>query len=116
MILLIDNYDSFVFNLARYFVELGQEVEVARNDGLTVSGARLMAPKAIVLSPGPCDPERAGVSIPLIRELSGSIPILGVCLVHQAIAAAFGGKVVRSGHPMHAVSSEIFHQGRGIFE
>ncbi|MBI4585563.1 MAG: aminodeoxychorismate/anthranilate synthase component II [Planctomycetes bacterium] len=115
MIFLIDNYDSFVFNLARYFKELGQDVNVARNTAVTVSEVLALNPQAIVLSPGPCDPERAGVCIPIIRELSGSIPILGVCLGHQAIAAALGGRVARSGHPMHAVASSIHHRGQGIF-
>jgi para-aminobenzoate synthetase component 2 len=116
MILLIDNYDSFVHNLARYFRELGREAMVVRNDALSVAAVRELAPDAVVLSPGPCDPAAAGVSVPLVRALSGHLPILGVCLGHQAIAAAFGGRVVRSGHPCHGVASPVHHDGRGVFE
>jgi anthranilate synthase/aminodeoxychorismate synthase-like glutamine amidotransferase len=115
MILLIDNLDSFVYNLARYLEELGQEVEVVRTGAITVGAVRERAPGAIIISPGPCDPERAGISVPLARALSGAIPILGVCLGHQAIAAAFGARVRRSGHPMHGVATEIHHRGGGIF-
>ena len=93
MILVVDNYDSFVFNVVRYFEELGETVEVVRNDALDVAGIRARNPEAVVISPGPCPPAEAGVSLPAIRELSGEVPILGVCLGHQAIGAAFGGRV-----------------------
>ncbi len=99
MILVLDNYDSFVFNVVRYFEELGQTVRVVRNDALDVAGIRALAPEALVVSPGPCSPAEAGVSLPAIRDLSGSLPILGVCLGHQAIGAAFGGKVERARRP-----------------
>ena len=97
MILLLDNYDSFVFNLARYFEELGREPHVVRNDAITVEGAAALEPEAIVVSPGPCSPNEAGISLDLIRALSGKIPILGVCLGHQAIGQAFGGALADSG-------------------
>jgi anthranilate synthase/aminodeoxychorismate synthase-like glutamine amidotransferase len=116
MILLIDNYDSFVHNLARYFVELGQEVRVVRNDDVGVADVRALAPGAVVLSPGPCDPARAGICVELVREMSGEVPILGVCLGHQAIAMAFGGRVLPSGAPRHGVASAVTHDGHGVFE
>ncbi len=115
MILLIDNYDSFVFNLARTFRELGQEVEVRRNDSVSTESVREQSPAAVVLSPGPGTPQAAGICVSLVRDLSGSIPILGVCLGHQAIAVAFGGRVRRSGCPAHGVASAIHHDGRGVF-
>lgn len=114
MILLIDNYDSFVHNLARYLVQLGQVTRVVRNDALTVDDVRQIRPAALVLSPGPCTPAEAGISIPLVQQLHASVPILGVCLGHQAIAAAFGGRVVR-GQPMHGRTSQVHHDGRGVF-
>lgn len=114
MILLIDNYDSFVHNLARYFTQLGQTTRVVRNDALSLDEVRRMNPGAIVLSPGPCTPAEAGISVPLVQQLHRSTPILGVCLGHQAIAAAFGGRVIR-GTPMHGRTSQIFHDGRGVF-
>lgn len=113
MILIIDNYDSFVHNIARYFVELGEEVRVVRND--EVEEKHLKA-KAIVISPGPCTPNEAGVSLQVIKENSGRLPILGVCLGHQAIGQAFGGKVVRAREPMHGDYSAITHDGSGVFE
>jgi para-aminobenzoate synthetase component II len=113
MILIIDNYDSFVHNIARYFVELGEKVEVVRND--EVEDSHLKA-KAIVISPGPCTPNEAGVSLQVIRDYSGQLPILGVCLGHQAIGQVFGGKVVRAKHPMHGDYSAITHDGSGVFE
>ena len=116
MLLLIDNYDSFVYNLARYFVELGCETRVVRNDVIDVDDVRKLAPSAIVISPGPCTPYEAGVSIELIRELHQSIPILGVCLGHQAIAAAFEGNVVRAKEPVHGRTSLIEHSGQDLFE
>ncbi len=115
MILLIDNYDSFVYNLARYFARLGQETHVLRNDAVDVAGIRRLQPQAIVLSPGPCTPSEAGCSIEVVRKLSGEIPILGVCLGHQAIGAAFGGQVVRALQPVHGRSSLVVHDARGIF-
>lgn len=113
MILIIDNYDSFVHNIARYFVELGQTVKLRRND--EVSDADLEV-RAIVISPGPCTPQEAGSSLDVVRKFSGRIPILGICLGHQVIGEVFGGKVVRALHPMHGDSSEIRHDGTGIFE
>ena len=111
--MIIDNYDSFVHNIARYFVELGEAVRVVRND--EVEPADLRA-KALVISPGPCTPDEAGVSLQVIREYSGQLPILGVCLGHQAIGQVFGGKVVRAKHPMHGDSSAITHDNTGVFE
>jgi para-aminobenzoate synthetase component II len=113
MILIIDNYDSFVHNIARYFVELGEQVRVVRNDEVEPKDLRA---KALVISPGPCTPDEAGVSLQVIREYSGRLPILGVCLGHQAIGQVFGGKVVRAKHPMHGDSSSITHDNSGVFE
>jgi anthranilate synthase/aminodeoxychorismate synthase-like glutamine amidotransferase len=113
MILIIDNYDSFVYNVARYFVELGQEVQVQRNDEVEVDA---ISAKALVISPGPCTPHEAGASMELIRRYSGTLPILGICLGHQCIGEVFGGEVVRARHPMHGDSSEIIHQGEGLFK
>ena len=115
MILLIDNYDSFVYNLARYFAELGYETHVVRNDAVTVAGAARMAPQAIVISPGPCTPTEAGVSLDLIRDLGPRIPILGVCLGHQALAAALGGNVIRAPEPVHGRTSLVHHNGTRLF-
>ncbi|RCK42970.1 anthranilate synthase component II [Thalassospira xiamenensis] len=115
MILLIDNYDSFVFNLARYFVELGQKVDVVRNDRIDVDEVRRLNPDAIVFSPGPCGPDEAGNSIDLITKLSGDYPMLGVCLGHQSIARAFGGVVKRANRPVHGMTSAIDHNGSALF-
>jgi anthranilate synthase/aminodeoxychorismate synthase-like glutamine amidotransferase len=115
MILLIDNYDSFVFNLARYFERLGQTTRVVRNDSITANEARKLHPDAIVLSPGPCTPIEAGCSLELVHELWREFPMLGVCLGHQTIAAAFGAQVVRAAEPMHGRTSGIVHDGRGVF-
>ncbi|HKT43074.1 MAG TPA: aminodeoxychorismate/anthranilate synthase component II, partial [Rhodanobacteraceae bacterium] len=115
MLLLIDNYDSFTFNLAQYLGELGQDVKVLRNDAVDVAGIRALAPERIVISPGPGTPDQAGVSLGLIRELAGAIPILGVCLGHQAIGQAFGGKVIRAKEIMHGKTSPIRHRGAGVF-
>lgn len=114
MLLLLDNYDSFTWNLYHYLGEQGARIEVVRNDVLTVQEALARAPEAIVISPGPCDPERAGISLPLIRAAAGRCPILGVCLGHQAIAQAFGGRVIRAPVPMHGKISRIEHDGSGI--
>lgn len=115
MLLLIDNYDSFTFNLAQYLGELGQDVKVLRNDAVDVAGIRALAPERIVISPGPGTPDQAGVSLALIRELAGCIPILGVCLGHQAIGRAFGGRVIRAKEIMHGKTSPIRHRDEGVF-
>ena len=115
MILVIDNYDSFVYNLARYLRELGCTTEVVRNDAITVRDVERLGPQAVVISPGPCTPAEAGISVPLIERFAGKIPILGVCLGHQAIGAAFGGRVIRAPQVMHGKTSEIHHDGRTIF-
>lgn len=114
-VLMVDNYDSFTFNLVQYLGELGAEVSVRRNDAIDVAGARALAPDAIVISPGPCTPAQAGISLALILELGGQIPILGVCLGHQCIGAAYGGRVVRARRLMHGKTSPIEHDGRTIF-
>jgi anthranilate synthase/aminodeoxychorismate synthase-like glutamine amidotransferase len=115
MIVLIDNYDSFVFNLARYFERLGQPTLVLRNDAATNSDIAALRPDAVVISPGPCTPAEAGCSIPVIQKFAGQIPILGVCLGHQAIAAAFGGNIIRAAAPMHGRTSQVQHSAQGIF-
>ena len=115
MILLIDNYDSFTFNRVHYLGDVGARCEVRRNDSLTVAQALAMAPEAIVLSPGPCTPNEAGICLELIAAAAGRIPILGVCLGHQAIGQAFGGKVIRAPEPMHGKVSEVTHDGSGLF-
>jgi anthranilate synthase/aminodeoxychorismate synthase-like glutamine amidotransferase len=115
MLLLVDNYDSFVHNLARYFERLGQETRVVRNDALSVDDVRRLQPAAIILSPGPCTPREAGVSLDLVRALTGEVPILGVCLGHQVIAEALGGRVVRAAAPVHGRASEVTHDGAGLF-
>jgi anthranilate synthase component 2 len=115
MLLLLDNYDSFTYNLYHYFGELGALATVLRNDALGVADALALRPQAIVISPGPCDPDRAGISVDLVREAAGICPILGVCLGHQAIAQAFGGRIVRAPQIMHGKVSEIEHAGDGLF-
>lgn len=115
MLLLIDNYDSFTYNLAQYLGELGAEVKVLRNDAVDVAGIAALAPDRIVISPGPCTPDQAGVSLAVIREFVGRIPLLGVCLGHQAIGQAFGGSVVRAKTLMHGKTSPVRHDGRGVF-
>ncbi len=115
MIFVLDNYDSFTYNLVQYLGELGAEVEVRRNDQITVAEIEAMRPARIVLSPGPCTPQEAGISIDVVRHFAGKLPILGVCLGHQAIAAAFGGNVVRASKLMHGKTSEVEHDGRTIF-
>ncbi len=115
MLLMIDNYDSFTFNLVQYFGELGEEVRVIRNDALDLAGVRALGPSAIVISPGPGTPDDAGISLEILAALSGVVPIFGVCLGHQAIGQAFGGKVVRARSIMHGKTSMIHHDGRGVF-
>src|SRR5918998_162212 len=115
MILLIDNYDSFVYNLARYVRELGETPLVRRHDALTVADIVDLAPSHIIISPGPCSPREAGISTEVVRQLGQSIPILGVCLGHQCIGAAYGGEIVRAGIPMHGKISRVHHEGAGIF-
>jgi anthranilate synthase component II len=115
MLLMIDNYDSFTYNLVQYFGELGEEVRVIRNDRITLEEIEGLAPERIVISPGPCSPEEAGISVAAIRKFAGKIPVLGVCLGHQAIGAAFSGKVVRSAYLMHGKTSPIHHDGRELF-
>lgn len=115
MILLLDNYDSFTYNLYQYLVELGAEVTVYRNDAIDVADVLRLHPDGIVISPGPCTPREAGISVPLIRAVAGHIPVLGVCLGHQAIAEAFGGRVVRAPTLMHGKTSQVYHDGTGVF-
>jgi anthranilate synthase/aminodeoxychorismate synthase-like glutamine amidotransferase len=115
VILLLDNYDSFTYNLAQYLGELGCQVEVHRNDKISVDDIVRRKPEKIVISPGPCTPQQAGICVELIQKLAGKIPILGVCLGHQAIGAAFGGKIIRAPKLFHGKTSEIEHDGKGIF-
>jgi anthranilate synthase component 2 len=115
MILVLDNYDSFTYNLVQYLGELGAAVKVVRNDELSVDAIEALAPERVVISPGPCTPNEAGVSLALVARLAGKVPILGVCLGHQAIGQAFGGKVVRAQQVMHGKVSRIRHDGRGVF-
>ena len=115
MLLMIDNYDSFTFNIVQYLAQLGEEVKVVRNDEISVADIAVLRPDRIVVSPGPCSPEEAGISVAAIKEYAGKIPLLGVCLGHQSIGAAFGGKVVRSVSLMHGKTSPIHHDGRELF-
>jgi len=115
MVLVLDNYDSFTYNLVQYLGELGAEVEVRRNDQVTVADVEAMRPERIVISPGPCTPAEAGISVALIRHFAGKVPVLGVCLGHQAIGAAFGGTIVRAPELMHGKTSQIQHDGKTIF-
>ena len=114
-LLLVDNYDSFTFNLVQYLGELGASVEVHRNDQIDVDGIRARHPDGVLLSPGPCTPDQAGVTLPVIRALGGEVPILGVCLGHQAIGQAYGGRVVRNARIVHGKASPVRHRGRGLF-
>ena len=116
MLLIIDNYDSFTYNLAQYLGELGQELQVVRNDAISVAEIADMQPAHIVISPGPCTPDQAGISLEVIRRFAGEIPILGVCLGHQAIGQVFGGRIVRARVVMHGKLSKIIHDEKGIFE
>jgi len=116
MLLLIDNYDSFTYNLVHFFGELGADVTIYRNDAISAEDSLAMNPDGIVLSPGPCDPDQAGVCLELIKKNAGAIPLMGVCLGHQAIGQACGGKVVRAEKPMHGKTSDIHHQAKGLFQ
>jgi anthranilate synthase component II len=116
MLLMIDNYDSFTYNIVQYFGELGEEVQVHRNDRISLAEIERLAPKRLVISPGPCSPEEAGISVAAIRHFAGRLPILGVCLGHQALGAAYGGKVVRSSTLMHGKTSPIHHDGKELFQ
>jgi anthranilate synthase/aminodeoxychorismate synthase-like glutamine amidotransferase len=116
MILLLDNYDSFTYNLAQYLGQLSQQLEIRRNDQISLNEIEMLAPERIVISPGPCTPQEAGISIPLVQQFAGKIPILGVCLGHQAIGAAFGGRIIRAKKIMHGKTSNIHHDARSIFK
>lgn len=116
MLLMLDNYDSFTFNLVQYIEELGTEVIVKRNDQLSVPDLVGLKPKYVVVSPGPCTPREAGVSVELIKQCAGHLPVLGVCLGHQCIGAAFGGKIVRAGSIMHGKTSAVYHNNTGVFQ
>ena len=115
MILMLDNYDSFTYNLVQYLLQLGVEVEVARNDEISVDEIAARAPSHIVISPGPCTPDKAGISLAVIDRFAGKVPLLGVCLGHQSIGQYYGGKVVRAGQVMHGKTSSIYHTGKGVF-
>lgn len=115
MLLVIDNYDSFTYNLVQYFGELGEDVQVFRNDEITLEGVERLKPARIVVSPGPCTPNEAGISVPAIRHFAGKVPILGVCLGHQSIGQAFGGRIIHAKQVMHGKTSEIHHKNRGVF-
>lgn len=116
MLLMLDNYDSFTYNLVQYLGELGQDVQVYRNDEIDLAGVAALNPRHIVISPGPCTPSEAGISVPLIHEFAGKIPILGVCLGHQSIGQAFGGKIVHAKQLMHGKTSDIHHADIGVFK
>jgi para-aminobenzoate synthetase component II len=116
MILVIDNYDSFTYNLVQYLGELGGSLEVVRNDRISIEAIEKLAPERIVISPGPCDPDQAGITLEVIRHFAGKVPLLGVCLGHQAIGQAFGGKIVRAPYLMHGKTSQILHDGRTVFD
>ena len=115
MLLFIDNYDSFTYNIVQYLAELGQNVQVRRNDDITLDEIAALAPQYLLIGPGPCSPKEAGISVPALRRFAGQIPILGVCLGHQAIGEAFGGRVVRAKTLMHGKTSPVFHHGSGMF-
>ena len=116
MLLMIDNYDSFTYNLVQYFGELGEDVRVVRNDEVTLEQIEAMRPDRLVLSPGPCSPAEAGICVPAIRHFVGRLPILGVCLGHQSIGAALGGRIVRAARQMHGKTSVVRHDGRGVYQ
>ncbi len=116
MVFVLDNYDSFTYNLVQYLGEMGEQVEVRRNDQTTVDEIKRLRPRHIVISPGPCTPQEAGISIDVVRDFAGKVPILGVCLGHQAIGAAFGGNIIRARKLMHGKTSAITHGGKGVFQ
>ncbi|GMR05147.1 MAG: aminodeoxychorismate/anthranilate synthase component II [Thermodesulfobacteriota bacterium] len=116
MLLMLDNYDSFTYNLVQYFLELGTSVEVYRNDAITVEEIERKKPRCIVISPGPCDPRKAGISVEVVKHFAGRVPILGVCLGHQSVAYAFGAEIIRAERIMHGKTSMVFHDGRTIYE
>jgi para-aminobenzoate synthetase component 2 len=116
MILMIDNYDSFTYNLVQYMGELGADIEVRRNDEITVDEIEALKPEKIVVSPGPCTPDKAGVSVDVVKRFAGKIPILGVCLGHQSVGAAFGGEIIKAGRLMHGKTSMIHHDGKTLFK
>ena len=116
MILMIDNYDSFTYNIVQYMGELGADIQVKRNDQISIEEIESLNPKKIVISPGPCTPDKAGISIEAIRNFAGKIPLLGVCLGHQSVGAAFGGEVVKAGKLMHGKTSEVRHDGKTLFK
>ena len=115
MLLMIDNYDSFTYNVVQYLLELGADVRVVRNNEITVDEIREMNPDHIVISPGPCNPDKAGVSMAAIQEFAGNIPVLGICLGHQSIGQVYGGEIIRAGQVMHGKTSQIYHNGTGVF-
>ena len=116
MILMIDNYDSFTYNLVQYMGELGAEIRVERNDRISIPEIESMGPKKIVISPGPCTPAKAGISVEVVRHFAGKVPLLGVCLGHQSVGAAFGGEVIKAGQLMHGKTSEVRHDGKTLFK
>ena len=116
MILMIDNYDSFTYNLVQYMGELGAEIRVERNDRISIPEIESMGPKKIVISPGPCTPAKAGISVEAVRHFAGKVPLLGVCLGHQSVGAAFGGEVIKAGQLMHGKTSEVRHDGKTLFK
>lgn len=116
MILMIDNYDSFTYNLVQYMGELGADIRVERNDQISISEIEALGPKKIVISPGPCTPAKAGISVEVIKHFAGKLPILGVCLGHQSIGAAFGGEIIKAGKLMHGKTSEVRHNGKTLFK
>ncbi|OUR63796.1 anthranilate/aminodeoxychorismate synthase component II [Bermanella sp. 47_1433_sub80_T6] len=115
MLLMIDNYDSFTYNVVQYFGELGADVKVVRNDEITIEEIEALNPDHLVISPGPCTPNEAGISVAAINHFAGKLPILGICLGHQSIAQAFGGKIIRAKKVMHGKTSDVFHEGKGVF-
>jgi para-aminobenzoate synthetase component II len=116
MLLMIDNYDSFTYNLVQYFLELGEDVQVYRNDAITLKAIEKKKPAKIVISPGPCTPKEAGVSVSVIKRFAGKVPLLGVCLGHQSIGAAFGAKIIHAPRLMHGKTSQVYHDGRTLFK
>ena len=116
MILMIDNYDSFTYNLVQYMGELGADIRVERNDKISIPGIELLGPKKIVISPGPCTPSKAGISVEVVKHFAGKVPLLGVCLGHQSVGAAFGGEIIKAGKLMHGKTSEVRHDGKTLFK